>query len=292
MKGTTRRKQSRSTVAEKKAASRKSSSKKSSKKKSSSRKAASKKSTSKKSATAKSVGRKDRAVQPNARKELVRERLLEKSAELFCTHGYARTSINDIADSLDLKRSSIYHYFANKDEILSALFDEETTRRSNSILELFDVGSLTPTERLVRAVTDGIVMRLKAGSRFLVFDRLEAEVPDELRMRYNRSRRQILDLYSRMIADGVKAGEFRDVDVQMAAFAVIGMSNWTALWYSPSGNKSPAEIARILVDIVIHGLGRHEDARHTPRTLSAAIDHLREDVALIERLSALEDDRR
>ena len=246
----------------------------------------------KKTTTRKTTGRNVRAAPANPRKELVRERLLEKSAELFCTHGYARTSINDIADSLDLKRSSIYHYFANKEEILSALFDEETTRRSTSILELFDDKSLSPTERLVRAVTDGIVMRLKAGSRFLVFDRLEAEVPDELRTRYNRSRRQILDLYSRMIADGVKAGEFRDVDVQMAAFAVIGMSNWTALWYSPSGNKSPAEIGRILVDIVIHGLGRHEDARHTPRTLSAAIDHLKEDVALIERLSALEDGTR
>ncbi len=225
---------------------------------------------------------------PNARKELVRERLLEKAAELFCTNGYARTSINDIADSLDLKRSSVYHYFANKEEMLSALFDEEVTRRCNGILELFDTPNLTPTERLVRAVNDGIMLRLEAGSRFLVFDRLEAEVPEDLRTRYNRSRRQILDLYSRLIADGVKAGEFRDVDVQMAAFAVLGMSNWTALWYSPSGNKSPAEIADILVDLVIHGLGHHDDARRTPRTLAAAISHLRDDVAFIERLSGFD----
>src|SRR5690606_39106007 len=55
----------------------------------------------------------------NPRKALVRDRLLEKAAELFCTSGYARTSINDIADSLDLKRSSVYHYFKNKEEIIS-----------------------------------------------------------------------------------------------------------------------------------------------------------------------------
>ncbi len=251
--------------------------------------AASKKRSKKSAATRTgSSGKVKRGKADNPRKELVRERLLEKAAELFCTNGYGRTSINDIADSLSLKRSSVYHYFSNKEEILSALFDEEATRRCNGILELFDLKTLSPTERLIRAVTDGIVMRLKAGSRFLVFDRLEAEVPDELRTRYNRSRRQILDLYSRMITDGIKAGEFRDVDVQMAAFAVIGMSNWTALWYSPSGNKSPAEIARILVDIVIHGLGRHDDARKTPRTLAAAITHLKEDVALIEHLSEFE----
>ncbi len=224
----------------------------------------------------------------NPRKALVRDRLLEKAAELFCTSGYARTSINDIADSLDLKRSSVYHYFKNKEEIISALFDDEITRRCNSILELFEQKELTPTERLIRAVTDGIILRLRAGSRFLVFDRLESEVPEDIRRNYTRSRRQILDLYTRMIADGVKAGEFRDVDVQMAAFAVIGMSNWTALWYSPSGNKTPQEIARILVDIVIHGLSRPDGERPTPRTLAAAIDNLKEDIHLLERLSEFE----
>jgi AcrR family transcriptional regulator len=224
----------------------------------------------------------------NPRKALVRDRLLEKAAELFCSNGYARTSINDIADSLDLKRSSIYHYFSNKEEMISALFDEESTRRCNSILELLEQQDLTPTERLIRAVTEGIVLRLRAGSRFLVFDRLEAEVPEDVRKSYNRSRRQILDLYSRMIADGVKAGEFRDVDVQMAAFAVIGMSNWTALWYSPSGSKTPAEIAKILVDIVIHGLNRHDGSRQTPRTMAAAIQTLKDDVEILERLADFE----
>ena len=32
----------------------------------------------------------------NARKELVRERLLEKAAELFCANGFSKTSINDL----------------------------------------------------------------------------------------------------------------------------------------------------------------------------------------------------
>ncbi len=37
-----------------------------------------------------------RRVANNSRKELVRERMLEKSAELFCANGFSKTSINEL----------------------------------------------------------------------------------------------------------------------------------------------------------------------------------------------------
>jgi hypothetical protein len=42
------------------------------------------------------------------------------------------------------------------------------------------------------------------------------------------------------------------------------------------------------VDIVIHGLSRPDGERPTPRTLAAAIDNLKEDIHLLERLSEFE----
>jgi AcrR family transcriptional regulator len=223
----------------------------------------------------------------NSRKELVRDRMLEKSAELFCMNGFSKTSINDIADALSLKRSSVYHYFQNKEEIIKALFLEEYARRCNELLDLFERKELTALERLVLAVEGAIGQRLRGGSRFLIFDRLEAEVPDDLRVSYNRGRRQILDLYTRLISDGVKSNEFRAVDPQMAAFALIGMSNWTALWYSPRGRMAPSEIAKVLVNLFIHGIAKRKGDHDNPESLASAISHLREDLAQLERLAGL-----
>lgn len=224
----------------------------------------------------------------NTRKQLVRDRMLEKSAELFCANGFSRTSINDIADALYLKRSSVYHYFANKEEIVRALFIDEYTRRSNELRDLFDRSDLTSKERLVLATEGAIAQRLRGGSRFLVFDRLEAEVPEVLRLDYNRGRRKILDLYTRIIAEGVNSREFRAIDAQMAAFAVIGMSNWTALWYSPSGALKPGQIAKVLVDLLIHGITRHDGSRNHPGTIGDAIELLRDDLASLERLAGID----
>lgn len=223
----------------------------------------------------------------NARKELVRDRMLEKSAELFCANGFSKTSINDIADALSLKRSSVYHYFQNKEEIIKALFLEEYARRCNELLDLFERKELTALERLVLAVEGAIAQRLRGGSRFLIFDRLEAEVPDDLRVSYNRNRRRILDLYTRLISDGIKSNEFRAVDPQMAAFALIGMSNWTALWYSPRGRLAPNEIAKVLVNLFVHGIAKREGDRDNPESLASVIGHLREDLVQLERLAGL-----
>ncbi|MCT8973763.1 TetR/AcrR family transcriptional regulator [Microbaculum marinisediminis] len=222
----------------------------------------------------------------NVRKELVRQQMLEKSAELFCANGFAKTSINDIADSLSLKRSSVYHYFQNKEEIIRELFLEEYERRCSELTALFERKNLTALDRLVLAVEGAITQRLRGGSRFMVFDRLEAEAPAELRISYNRSRRQILDLYTRLISDGIETKEFRSVDPQLTAFAVIGMSNWTALWYSPSGRMTPNEVATTLVNLLVRGIEFRDGDRDQPGSLAMAIRYLREDLEGLERLAA------
>ena len=221
----------------------------------------------------------------NARKELVREKMLEKAAELFSTRGFARTSINEIADSLSLKRSSVYHYFSNKDAILRELFVDEYEQRLTEIEAVLARTGLTSHERLTLVIEGAIAQRLRSGGRFLVFDRLEAEVPEEMRRGYNRARRRILDLYTRVVDEGVKSGEFRAVEPRLAAFALIGMTNWTALWYSPSGKMKPAEIARALTGLLVYGISQREPGGGQPAaTLGAVLANLSHDVETLRLL--------
>lgn len=204
-------------------------------------------------ASATAEGRSQR--QPtNPRKELVREQLIDIAARMFDSKGYMQTGMADIAREIGLGRSAVYHYFSSKEEILAALVEAEALKPSLHLQEIIDDETLSPTEKLRRGMIDGIVRRLSAGSRFLLFSRLEAQIPDQLGGLYNRSRRQIYDFYVRCIRDGIAAGEFREVEPKVAAFAVIGMANWTSRWYSPNGPLSPEQIAEIITDIAIQGL--------------------------------------
>jgi len=55
--------------------------------------------------------------------EKTRQFIIEKTAPLFNTKGYAGTSLSDITDATGLTKGGIYGNFANKDEVALATFD-------------------------------------------------------------------------------------------------------------------------------------------------------------------------
>lgn len=220
----------------------------------------------------------------NPRKELVREQLIDIAAELFDSKGYVQTSINDIAQALGLGRSAVYHYFRNKEEMLAALVESEALTPSNRLQELMAEPGLSPSERIRRAVVDGIVRRLSSGARFILLSRLETQIPEALGPLYNQGRRYIYDFYVRCINDGMASGEFRTVDAKVAAFAVIGMANWTSRWYSPSGARTPTEIGEIIADLALAGLISHDDRPRDAEAVRQTISGLRQQIDELEKL--------
>jgi AcrR family transcriptional regulator len=219
----------------------------------------------------------------NPRKELVREQLIDIAAQLFDSKGYAQTSINDIARAIGLGRSAVYHYFRNKEEIVAALVEAEALTPSHQLQELIEQADLTATERLRRAIVNGIKRRLGSGSRFILLARLEAQIPDELGPIYNKGRRDIFDFYVRCISDGIASGEFREVDPKIAAFGVIGMANWTSRWYSPSGSRSPEEIGEIIADLALHGLAARDSVVQDNAGIRSALRQMRQQLDLLDR---------
>lgn len=225
------------------------------------------------------------AQRSSARKDLVRDELLGKAADLFARRGYANTTIQDIAQALGLSRSSLYHYFPSKDEVLRALIEAATAGSYGFLARLRDDTSLSAAERLRQAVLSSVARRLEGGSTMRVVERLEGDMPQELLEQFNSVRRQILQFYIDIIEAGIRSGEFRLVDTKIIAFAVLGMCNWTAWWYSPAGSRSPDQIAECMADFALKALERGEGARPSAATLGGAIRQLKDDIAALERLA-------
>lgn len=65
-----------------------------------------------------------------------REMIIEKSAELFNTRGYAGCSLSDIMSATGLKKGGIYNHFSNKDEISLEAFKFSIARIENILTEI------------------------------------------------------------------------------------------------------------------------------------------------------------
>ncbi|HEX2608415.1 MAG TPA: TetR/AcrR family transcriptional regulator [Flavisolibacter sp.] len=56
-----------------------------------------------------------------------KERILEKAHELFFRYGLRSVSMDDIAAQLGMSKKTLYQYFADKDELVNAVFDRILT---------------------------------------------------------------------------------------------------------------------------------------------------------------------
>src|SRR5947209_20504960 len=54
----------------------------------------------------------------------VKERILEKAHELFHRYGIRSVSMDDIAAQLGMSKKTLYQYYADKDELVNAVFDQ------------------------------------------------------------------------------------------------------------------------------------------------------------------------
>src|SRR4051812_9298045 len=55
-------------------------------------------------------------------------RIKEKAHELFMRYGLRSVSMDDIANGLGMSKKTIYQYYADKDELVLGVIDDELTR--------------------------------------------------------------------------------------------------------------------------------------------------------------------
>lgn len=188
------------------------------------------------------------------RTEATRETILRAAAKVFRERGFADTGMREIAQAADLSPGNLYYYFRSKADILFFCQTHSVERMLEAMAAL-GKESLGPAERLSRAITAHLLCTLDELDGAAAHTEVESLPPDlreqivAKRDRYERALRAI-------VADGVKAGTFRDCDPVLVTRAILGACNWTTRWYRPDGKVQPAGIAEAFADYLVKGLLR------------------------------------
>ncbi len=216
------------------------------------------------------------------RRDVLTTEVLDKAAALFATRGFAATSLQDIANEVGLSRTSIYYYFPSKEALLDALIRGVTQRTTSIFAELDGTPDRTHTERLAEAARQLVMWVTDPQTHFKLLDRSELELPEDLAILHRDTRRRVLSRMTRMIEDGTQNGEFRPIDARVAAFAILGMCNWTAWWFSADGELDRKEVAETIAGLAVASVRRAAGTGH-PEDLKALVASIRGSLELIEQ---------
>lgn len=215
------------------------------------------------------------------RRRLVSNELLEHSARLFATQGYANTSFQDIADSMGISRPALYHYVSNKEEILAALVRDVLERVVEILEQVRDRADLTEDARVEQALRQIVVNNARNTTRFRLLDRSEPDLPAEIAEMHRQARRRVLELLTGLIEDATRAGRFRPLPARTVALGMLGMANWVAWWYRAGTDGDADAVADVLVDLAMTGVRRDDDRQVAPGPW-AALALIKEDLRHLE----------
>lgn len=179
--------------------------------------------------------------------------ILRESAKLFAANGYDGTSVQDIASAVGIKKASIYHFFADKAEIHSTIVVASITRLA-ALVEEKQRGRATAAEK-VDAFARAHAQHIAESAPFYFTAALGyGEIKDpEAKAKVQRMRDGYEETLRAIIRGGIESGEFRELDVKLAARAIISCLNWMARWWRPNGPETAETIASNYVDLIIRG---------------------------------------
>ena len=189
-----------------------------------------------------------------AKGRATRERIVRAASELMFERGVARTTIEDIQESAGVSASQMYHYFANKDDLVAAVID----RRTDQVLggqesELHRVDSIEALHRWRNTMVD--VMRGLGCVGGCPIGSLASELSDAdplARARLARAFAQWEALIREGLAAVAARGELPPwLDVDRMALAMLAGVQGGLLLSQARRDTSPLEAA---VDTIIEHL--------------------------------------
>jgi len=185
--------------------------------------------------------------------DLRKKIILEKASHIFAEHGYHKASVGDIAKECKISKSLMYHYFPSKQDILyHAMLDhvQELSKLAQSVMEKDQ-----PAEKSLKEIIRNYlnIYEHTVPQHHLLINELGGLSPEQKKV--------IVGLQNNVVqafADLAEKLSPAPLDAHKAKTAIsmlmLGMINWTYIWFKPEGSINSDQLSEIISRIFIEGL--------------------------------------
>ena len=183
-----------------------------------------------------------------------RQKLVDVARQLFAKNGIANTTMNDIALASGKGRRTLYTYFKSKEDVYTAVIESELERLSDKLDEVASK-AIRPQEKIIEL----IYMHLsQIGETVVRNGNLRAEffrniwMVEKVRKHFDEDE---IDLFRKVLAEGVAEGEFDIQDVDLVAdithYCIKGLE--VPFIYGRVGHGMTEEMTKPHVARIVYG---------------------------------------
>lgn len=172
-----------------------------------------------------------------------RNEIIDIAAGLFARNGYAATGVSEISAAAKVRKGGLYYYIGSKDVLLTEIHERvlEPLLADSRRISALDTSPLVRLRLFSEALFEAIVDR---NDHVRVVLHEHAALKGELLDRFRTRRRELEDVVTDLLREGVTLGTFAIDDLRLATLAFFGLHNSSYQWLRADGRYGPQEISR------------------------------------------------
>lgn len=188
------------------------------------------------------------------RSENRRQEIARAAAQLFDVNGFTETTMQDIADHLNISKPTLYSHTKGKTQILEMIIDEWI---SASDLVLEEAIVHPDSHQRIEIVVKGFTRLAAVNTAHLkTFLTAEKNMPEAALTRYRTWSRKVFRTLRNFILDGQEQGYFRkDAHPTVTTFAILGYILLLPRWLDTSRGLGWEQVAQDYLRTLSLGLG-------------------------------------
>jgi AcrR family transcriptional regulator len=179
-----------------------------------------------------------------------RREILKAAAAVFAANGFHRSLMDQVAKKAGIGKGTIYRYFPGKEDLYFSILDQAVA----DLLECLsrDIkGKASPEQKLRRMISDMADLFLNNRNLLKLVHEIEKS---ELRKRHKKVHSQnhkIIGLISRVIKEGMEAGEFKRGDPKLLAAQIAMMMQVSVMGFPERGK---GRLVDGVMETFLHGI--------------------------------------
>ncbi len=167
-----------------------------------------------------------------------REVIVESALRLILKKGYDGTTVDEVAQLSGVSKGLVSYHYPKKENLFRAVLEKIVGKLDGELKEIYE-SDASARERLQQNFRNLFDSEERTRHYYIVLVDFLAQAPREACVRnYTRVIYQTVLRYVEMtIADGVRNGEFRPVDVKLEAATVVALTEgFVFQWlFNPDG---------------------------------------------------------
>ncbi|HJS19061.1 MAG TPA: TetR/AcrR family transcriptional regulator [Anaerolineales bacterium] len=182
--------------------------------------------------------------------------IIKAAQDIFTQKGFDEARMDDIADETGLSKGTLYLYFKSKDDLIIAILDRMFQRELKQ-LENLDQTELSATDavwkmtELLTGDIHGFIRLTPIVYQFLALAFRNKYVQGALKKYFN----SYMEMLIPIIEQGIRSGEFRNVEAREVAIAISAIIEGTLLlWVYDKSIVEPEHHIRSGMKLLLEGV--------------------------------------